>query len=155
VTPDPKLNYAGAPTVTLGGEEFFVPVLALRQARVVVPGIMELMPRLNAIQRTLARSERAGVFLSESDVDLMIDVVHAALTRAYPQMTRDDLLDREASFAQLVVSISVIARQTGLFAAATPGEQQGETAAPPISMESSPNIANVLESPGPTPSNPN
>jgi hypothetical protein len=153
--PDQKLNYAGAPTVTLGREEFFIPVLALRQARIVVPGIMKLMPRLNEIQRELAGGNQAGALLAFEDVDLMIDVVHAALTRAYPQMTRDDLLDREASFAQLVVSISVIARQTGLFAAATPGEQQGETAAPPISTESSPNIASVPESPGPTLSNPN
>jgi hypothetical protein len=153
--PDPKLNCAGAPTVTLGGEELFIPVLALRQARIVVPGIMKLLPRLNQIQQEIAGRNQAGALLAFEDVDLMIDVVHAALTRAYPQMTRDDLLDREATLAQLVVSISVIARQTGLFAPASPGEQQGETATPPTSTESLPNIASAPASPGLMPWNPN
>lgn len=154
MTPDPKLIYSGAPTVKLGALELFVPVLALRQTRIVVPGIMQLMPRLNEIQRELADGNQAGALLAVDDVDLIIDVVHAALTRAYPQMTRDDLLDLDASFPQLVSAMGIIARQTGLFASVAPGEKQGETATPPISTESSPAIANIRESPGPTPSNP-
>jgi hypothetical protein len=116
---------------------------------------MKLLPRLNQIQQEIAGRNQAGALLAFEDVDLMIDVVHAALTRAYPQMTRDDLLDREATLAQLVVSISVIARQTGLFAPASPGEQQGETATPPTSTESLPNIASAPASPGLMPWNPN
>ena len=38
MNPDPKIDCAGAPVVVLAGREWFVPVLAMRQARVVVPG---------------------------------------------------------------------------------------------------------------------
>jgi hypothetical protein len=36
--------------VTLAGREWFVPVLAMRQARVVVPALMRLMPVLQEMQ---------------------------------------------------------------------------------------------------------
>ena len=55
----------------------------------------------------------------------MIDVVHCGLTRAYPDFSRDDLLDLEAAFPELIAALGAIARQTGLFTAAeetTPGE---------------------------------
>ena len=36
--PNSKVDCARAPVVALGGQEFFVPPLALRQARIAVPG---------------------------------------------------------------------------------------------------------------------
>ncbi|MCI4680175.1 hypothetical protein K9U39_10965 [Rhodoblastus acidophilus] len=124
--PDPKIDCARAPVVALGGEEFFVPTLALRQARLVVPGLLKLMPRLNAVQARIAAGDPLGATLiDQDDVELMIDVVHCGLTRAYPDFSRDDLLDREAAFPELVAALGVIARQTGLFAAPeaqAPGE---------------------------------
>ena len=45
----------------------------------------------------------------------MIDVVHSGLTRAYPDVSREDVLDFQAGFADLVAALAVIARQTGLF----------------------------------------
>jgi hypothetical protein len=124
--PDPKIDCACACVVALGGQEFFVPTLALRQARVVVPGLLKLMPRLIAIQTRIGAGDPLGAALIEKDdVELMIDVVHCGLTRAYPDLTRDDLLDLEASFPELVAALGLIARQTGLFTAAeeqTPGE---------------------------------
>ena len=50
MNPDPNINCAGAPVVTLAGREWFVPVLAMRQARVVVPALMRLMPVLQEMQ---------------------------------------------------------------------------------------------------------
>lgn len=124
--PDPKIDCARAPVVALGGLEFFVPLLALRQARVVVPGLLKLMPRLNAVQARIGAGDPLGAtLLDQDDVELMIDVVHCGLTRAYPDFSRDDLLDLEAGFAELVAALAVIAKQTGLFAAAEaqpPGE---------------------------------
>ena len=58
--PDPKIDCARAPVVVLGGLEFFVPTLALRQARMVVPGLLKLMPRLNAIQGAHRGRRSAG-----------------------------------------------------------------------------------------------
>ncbi len=126
MTPDPKADCAAAPVVALGGREFFIPLLALRQARIVVPGLLKLMPRLNAIQARIAGGDPLGAaLLNQDDVDLMIDVVHSGLTRAYPNFSRDQVLDLQAGFADLVAALAVIARQTGLFAptdAALPGE---------------------------------
>jgi len=120
--PDPKVDCAKAAVVTLAGREFFVPLLALRQVRVVAPGLLKLMPRLNAIQARIADGEALGVALLErDDVELMIEVVHAGLTRAYPDLSRDDVLDLEAGFSELIAALAAIARQTGLFTTAESG----------------------------------
>ncbi|MGO9390646.1 hypothetical protein [Rhodoblastus sp.] len=114
---DPKMNCAGAPVIELGGREFFVPLLALRQARIIVPGLLKLMPRLNAIQTRIGAGDPLGAaLLEQNDVELMIDVVHSGLSRAYPDISRDEVLDLQAGFADLIAALAVIARQTGLFA---------------------------------------
>ncbi len=114
--PDLKVDCARAAIVELGGQEFFVPVLALRQARIAVPGLLKLMPRLNAIQARIGAGDPLGAaLLDQDDVELMIDVVHAGLSRAYPDFSREDLLDLEAGFAHLIAALATIARQTGLF----------------------------------------
>jgi hypothetical protein len=124
--PNSKVDCARAPVVALGGQEFFVPPLALRQARIAVPGLLKLMPRLNAIQARIGAGDPLGATLLEADdVELMIDVVHAGLSRAHPDFTRENLLDLEAGFADLIAALAVIARQTGLFAEVenpSPGE---------------------------------
>jgi hypothetical protein len=124
--PDPKIDCASAPVVALGGRELYVPLLALRQARIVVPGLLKLMPRLNAIQTRMGVGDPlAATLLDRDDVDLMIDIVQCGLTRAYPDFSRDDLLDLQAGFTELVAALGIIARQTGLFApmdAPPPGE---------------------------------
>jgi hypothetical protein len=117
MNPDPKVDCARAPIVELGGCEFFIPALALRQSRIVVPGLLKLMPRLNAIQARIVSGDPLGAaLLEQDDVELMIDVVHSGLTRAYPELTRETVLDLQASFAELIATLAVIARQTGLFA---------------------------------------
>lgn len=117
MNPDSKIDCAGAPVVALGGAEFFVPALALRQARIAVPGLLKLLPRLNAIQQRIGAGDPlAAALLEQDDVELMIDVVHCGLTRAYPDFSRENLLDLQADFADLIAALAVIARQTGLFA---------------------------------------
>lgn len=117
MNPDPKVDCARAPIVELGGCEFFIPALALRQSRIVVPGLLKLMPRLNAIQARIVSGDPLGAaLLEQDDVELMIDVVHSGLTRAYPELTRETVLDLQSSFAELIATLAVIARQTGLFA---------------------------------------
>lgn len=126
MNPDPKLDLSRAEVVELGGREFFIPQLALRQARIVVPGLLKLMPRLNAIQARLGAGDPLGAALLErDDVELMIDVVHSGLSRAYPEILRDEVLDLQTGFAELIAALATIARQTGLFAQtenAPPGE---------------------------------
>jgi hypothetical protein len=137
MTPDPKIDCVGAPVVTLGGCEWFVPILAMRQARVVVPALMRLMPVLQAMQSgeasTLAR-------LSEQNFDAMIDVVHAALTRAYPTLSRDEFLDLPASTPELVAALAVVTRQTGFF---RPADAAGEPAGETATLSTAPRTASI------------
>lgn len=112
LSPDPQVDCATAAVVTLAGREWFVPVLAMRQARIVVPALMRLMPVLQNLQN----GATMGVAqLSQADYDAILDVVHAALTRAYPRLTRDEFLDLPASTPELIAALAVVTRQTGFF----------------------------------------
>ncbi|HWE05186.1 MAG TPA: hypothetical protein VG274_00670 [Rhizomicrobium sp.] len=84
------------PTITIAGREWRIPPLAPRQNRVVLPGLMRLGKE---------PAEQYGTLL---------DIVFAALTRAHPSMTREEFDDWPIATWELVESIPVIARQTGL-----------------------------------------
>jgi hypothetical protein len=139
MNPDPKIDCAGALVVTLAGREWFVPVLAMRQARVVVPALMRLMPVLQEMQ---SGQPSAMARLSEENYDAIIAVVHAALTRAYPELSRESFLDLPASTPELVAALGVVTRQTGFFKPAEDagqvlGETLGETAKPATAPQNS------------------
>ena len=108
MNPDPKIDCAGAPVVVLAGREWFVPVLAMRQVRVVVPGLMRLMPVLQDLQSGEAS---AMARLSEDNFDNIVAVVHAALTRAYPELTHEAFLDLPISTPELVAALGVVTRR--------------------------------------------
>lgn len=153
MNPDPAVDCLGAPVVTLAGREWFVPILAMRQARIVVPGLMRLMPVLQSLQ---SGDASAMAQLDEETFEAILDVVHAALTRAYPTLTREAFLDLPASTPELIAALAVVTRQTGFFKAGdAAGEALGETpkastAPRDVSTGSSPITANVPASPGPT-----
>lgn len=154
MNPDPAVSCVGAPVVTLAGREWFVPMLAMRQARIVVPGLMRLMPVLQSLQ---GGDVAAMARLDEETYDTILSVVHAALTRAYPALTREAFLDLPASTPELIAALAVVTRQTGFFKPAEDpaGEALGETAtystAPQtVSIISSPTTANAPASPGAT-----
>jgi hypothetical protein len=128
LNPDPKIDCAGAPVIALAEREWFVPTLAMRQARVVVPGLMRLMPALQALQ---SGEPSAMAELSPANFDAIVDVVHAALTRAYPHLSREEFLDMPASTTELIAALTTITRQSGFFRPADAlGEHIGETAKP-------------------------
>ena len=120
MNPNPNIDCSGAPVVTLAGREWFVPVLAMRQARVVVPALMRLMPVLRDMQ---SGEPAAMARLSSDDYDAIIAVVHAALTRAYPELSREAFLDLPASTPELVAALGVVTRQTGFFKPADAAEE--------------------------------
>jgi len=121
---DPKINCLGASVIRLGGVEYIVPAMALRQTRVAVPNLMTLMPALNRIQAGFARGEMPSI--TTEHFDLIVATVHAALTRAYPDATIDEVLDLGASFSELVAALAIVARQTGLFAQTSSENAPGE-----------------------------
>jgi len=86
-------------TITLGGAAFAVRPLTLRQFRGVLPAFA-----------------RAGATGAEDGVDAAVEIIAAALSRDHPEMTREALLDREASVQELAEAVTAVARLSGLVA---------------------------------------
>lgn len=74
------IKYQGR-VVRLGGENYTVPPLALGALR-------RLLPTINAIQ-----AEASAGTMSEAAIDGVIDVAFAALSRNYPDLTREAVAD--------------------------------------------------------------
>jgi hypothetical protein len=106
--PDQSLIEPGCPVVTLAGREWFVPTLALRQSRTVLPALMRVLP-------VLAELPSNEALLSEDSFESIIDVVHVGLTRAYPTLTREDFLDLPISTVELIGAVAPVMRQTRYF----------------------------------------
>lgn len=66
--------------INLAGTDYTVPALSLRQVR-------EMAPKLDLLD-----SNETGLPAVEQ-VDALVDVLHAALQRNYPSITKDELLD--------------------------------------------------------------
>jgi hypothetical protein len=84
-------------TIRLGGAEFAVRPLTLRQLRSVLPAFA-----------------RAGAIGAEDGVDAAIEILAAVLSRDHPEITRDTLLDTEASVQELAQGVTTVARLSGL-----------------------------------------
>jgi hypothetical protein len=65
--------------IELGGEKYVVPALSLRQIR-------ELAPKLDKL-------DSGSGMPQEDQIGAVVDVLHAALSRNYPEMKKDELLD--------------------------------------------------------------
>jgi len=83
--------------ITLGGAAFAVRALTLRQLRSVLPAFA-----------------RAGAIGAEDGVDAAIEILAAALSRDHPDITRETLLDTEASVQELAEAVTTVARLSGL-----------------------------------------
>ena len=75
--PDPR--FAGI-EVAIGGTVYTVPPLAMRSVRA-------LMPKIQAIE-----IEPSGI-PTEASMEYVFDIMHAALRRNYPELTRDEMAD--------------------------------------------------------------
>jgi len=77
VSPDFSVRFEGVP-VTLGGTRYTVPPLSLKQVRLLTP-ILESF-------RTVTVDN-----FDANSLDALMTVIHAALSRNYPNISRDDL----------------------------------------------------------------
>jgi hypothetical protein len=117
------------PTISLGGQDWPVPVLALRQNRV-------LQPLFNRVTGKIMEGCSLGE-LTEADIEALVQISYTALTRAHPDLSRTDFEEMPISLVQLVGAIPVVMQQSGLYKPpqAGAGEAQGE-ASPPIGTAS-------------------
>ena len=113
-------NEKHVPTVTLAGREWPVPVLAPKQNRIVVPALLEILPRIAQIRDAAASGGTAELarHLDTATYDRLTEIVFVALTRARPEIQRAEFDDLPIETIELMTAIHVIARQAGLLAPA-------------------------------------
>jgi hypothetical protein len=113
------------PIITLGGRAFELPKLAPRQNRIVVPMLLELVPR---ILRAREEAKAAGGqnsfatlarYLDTQSYDTLVTLVFAALTRATPSLTKESFDDMAIDTFELIAAVMPIARAAGLLAPST------------------------------------
>lgn len=104
-----------APTITLAGKEWPVPLLVPRQQRVIIPAIL----RLGSVNPTK---------ITEQQYDDLVEIAFRAISRAHPQFTKEQLLDMPVTLIELISALPVIAQQTGMLAFKK-GDDAGEARA--------------------------
>lgn len=133
------LAYENSAVVRLGGVERFIPILAMRQNKVVVPLMLEVLPIIEAAgmrkdpetgELVMPPPEVSLRLFSEETLETMNRIVYVALTRAY-DLTLDEYLDEPVTVHELTQAMPAIVKQTGFFRAAEEGrvKAKGEDAA--------------------------
>ena len=129
---DSKIDIADAATITLAGREFFVPLLVFRQVVKIGPHMPAILKTLNRVMpaalrlggekeaiaaggEPISQAERyelmEGATLTDAELDVAIKTIVAALTRAYPKATADDILDLPIRPGEILVALPKIIRQ--------------------------------------------
>lgn len=146
---DSRVDIQSAQTIKLGDEDFFIAPLMLRQTMVISPLLPTIMKILNDRVRIADafRSSREGkndddpfsnddavalagkLTLSEPDINSSLKVIRAGLSRAYPAVTEDDILDRNVSIQQIITAISIVISQTRLVEKSSGTSNAGEAPA--------------------------
>jgi hypothetical protein len=98
--------------VTIGGREFPVPPLAIKDLRVIVPNVVHLQK--SALNGT--------ALLGGDDFGLLIDTVFSGVAAGSPGFKREDFDALPATPRELIAALTVVAEQTGM--SAEPGEQR-------------------------------
>lgn len=134
-----KQQIESAPSIELGGRRFYIPPLGIRQNRIVISGLKKLLPLMQEFEK-VARDLRAkmdaakaagvpeaeaetesgfGLFanfpIDDDTFDALCAVVHAAITRAYPEFTRADFDDLPIGVDELIQAIPVCTGQSFAF----------------------------------------
>ncbi|HUK60244.1 MAG TPA: hypothetical protein VLV50_13520 [Stellaceae bacterium] len=99
-----ELKFAGfeGAAVTLAGRSWVIADLAPRQFRKVIPAVLGL-----------AAVKRADD-LDEEAIDRLLDALYWALTRNYPDLTRDEFLDLPIKLTELLAALAPLAKAAGI-----------------------------------------
>lgn len=113
-------NRGEDPTIRLARRDWPVPVLAPRQNRIVVPALLELIPKiLRARDEAAAAVEEGSLaqlarYLDTAAYDQLSEIAHVALTRAHPALARAEFDDLPIDTLELIAAVRTIAVQAGL-----------------------------------------
>lgn len=107
--------------MVLAGQKWPIPDLGPRQLRHCRAALIEMNNRfLNAPE-----SMKVGEFIKLSDEDygrLILDPIYLALTRAHPDMKREEFLDMAAKDMELMLAWFRVRDASGLFQMVAPDE---------------------------------
>jgi hypothetical protein len=118
-------------SITLAGREWPVPKLAPRQNRIVVPALVELIPKILAARDAAHAAGERGSFattaryLDTPGYDTLATLVFTALTRANPDLAREQFDDMAIDTFELIAAVRTIALQAGLLNVPPPREAWG------------------------------
>lgn len=121
------------PFIAIGGAKYPVPELVPRQLRHIRNALFELNSRLGQGGSGQAAID-VFIGLKDEDYDrLLLEPVFWALTRAHPELKKEDFLDLPWTDSELIGAWFVVRKQSGLFVFGgdeKPGEAQaGESPA--------------------------
>lgn len=111
-----QVELSEAPQITLGKKLWRVPELAARQN-------MRIVPKIMAAQKTDFGS------LTEDGIKIFYDIGFIALTRANPELTREQFDELPVGLNELLAALPIIARQAGMAVAEVATGGQGEAPA--------------------------
>jgi hypothetical protein len=112
------------PEVSLAGRRWPVPELAVRQLRAVRRPLIDLS---EAIAATESETTGARVLkLTTEQYEALCEVVYQGLTRAHPELTREQFLDLAATDLELFTAFLTVRRQSGIFVPAAEAPPSGE-----------------------------
>ena len=97
---DPSIDLAAARRVRLGGSDFWIAPLSLRQ----ILAIADYVPKLAGIGAENMSGERLAP---------LAEVLWHGLRRAHPKLTREEFFDLPITIAELVAALPVVIEQAG------------------------------------------
>lgn len=105
--------------IELAGQKWPIPQLTIRQLRIIVPGMLKLATNLAPVFNAQARGESnvamlAAANFSTQDIDLMTDIVYAALTKLHKTLQRAEFEDMPFSINELALALPIIMAQAGM-----------------------------------------
>jgi hypothetical protein len=97
---DESIDLSAARVVRLGGRDFYIAPLSLRQ----ILAIADHVPKLSGITAETMSGER---------LTPLAEVLWQGLRRAHPKLTRDEFLDLPIPLGELVAALPVVIEQAG------------------------------------------
>lgn len=117
-------------TFTLGGREWKVPPLAIRQLRKVRAPMIEMNQRFVQAAADGRETTDAYVELPEADFErLILSPVYHGLTRGNPELSLDQFLDLPVIDGELIQAWFAIRKASGIFVTSEGEQTSGEAMA--------------------------
>lgn len=96
-----EAELAAAPKITVGGKEFSIVKQAPKQLRAILPAAFRINPHLTS-----------GT-MPESVMDDFVTVIHTAIRRGHPAITREEFEEMPVGLDEMIVAFGIILTQCG------------------------------------------